>query len=799
MTQNSLSTKEQNPKQNQKQSKKQNKKSSLLRHTLGSYWWLAFACGVVYFFAGPVFTLLYLNGMNFDASHYTIPADLHRQNVAQIARWMSAEGMIPLYLSAVVLSMILGCVMFAYLQHKRQVNFYHSQPIHRTRLFINQYGVGFAMNMALMLIMLAVSMLMVVMYGLGEGLALGGIARHVLNIVVLSLAAYSISVLAGQLTGTVLTHLALMLVMHFGIPLATVVMAYMGEIFFATFNFEFPMAMLNFSPLCAMIALLADYSTRYLMFMTAPAMGTSMLVTLLAIGIGFAVLAWFLYQKRPSEATGKSLIYPITEPFVKAYLMFVGALGGGFIFYAVGDKAFFYFGIIVFAILIHMVCQVIIEHDFKALFRKMNHCAVIVALICAAVGIARFDLLGYDSYLPQPEKVSAVSFQINGIDDYYADPVKTSDAAVKQQVYNLLKPVIDDELYRTSQFDGYQRVLPADNKVTSDTEKYVHLTVNYELNSGREVSRKYFDVALSAVKDNFAALYDNQAYRESYYGEVLQAPFEKVTYMYVDNYTLYNPNIKSLREQVAVDYGNAVMYTEPVPYPEYDKEMGIVYEKVDSIAVTLPSGKHNKIPDEYSLEAAQLAKALYEAYQKDLLDRDFHTLEQVVEKSISIQILEQGDVTSSRGYSSRHYNLPVYASDKRTMAILEQYNIHKAIADYSFNLALVVRCDEMNEQDMRDVLNNIDGYNAKGVLTEQEVLDGLAANNAGTVVGRIEGKDAINAFIVESKLKNSAAIFRTFDTTHYVLLQYPYDVDGSDAKEWRIELFYSDTVPAEYK
>ena len=47
MTQNSLSTKAQNPKQNQKQSKKQNKKSSLLRHTLGSYWWLAFACGVV--------------------------------------------------------------------------------------------------------------------------------------------------------------------------------------------------------------------------------------------------------------------------------------------------------------------------------------------------------------------------------------------------------------------------------------------------------------------------------------------------------------------------------------------------------------------------------------------------------------------------------------------------------------------------------------------------------------------------------------------------------------------------------
>ena len=47
-------------------------------------------------------------------------------------------------------------------------------------------------------------------------------------------------------------------------------------------------------------------------------------------------------------------------------------------------------------------------------------------------------------------------------------------------------------------------------------------------------------------------------------------------------------------------------------------------------------------------------------------------------------------------------------------------------------------------------------------------------------------------------LKNGATIFRTFDSTHYVLLQYPYDVDGSDAKEWRVELFYSDTVPEQY-
>ena len=789
MTSNSLFTnehKQTNPSKDKiAKLQKKTDKHSLFLHTVQSHWWLAFICGIVYFFAGPVFTMLYLNGMNFDATHYDIPAVLHQQNVEQIARWMSGEGMIPLYLSAVVLSMILGCVMFAYLQHKRQVNFYHSQPIHRTRLFIDRYAIGFVMNMVLMLIMLGVSLLMIVMYGLGEALSLSGILRHVFNMFALSLASYSISVLAGQLTGTVLTHLAIMLVMHFAVPLATAVVVMMGDIFFATFSMDFPMATLNFSPFCAMFALLSEYSTRYLMYMTAPVMGTAMTVTLLLIGIVFAVLAWFLYQKRPSEATGKSLIYPITEPFVKAYLMFVAALGCGFIFYAVGDQAFFYFGVIAFAILTHMVCQVIIEHDFKAIFHAMKQCAVITALICVAVGVVRFDVFGFDRYLPQPEKVSSVSFQISGLDDYYGTPIKTSDEAVKQQVYTLLEPIVEKELYRGSQFDGYGY------SYDFSGERQTSIIVIYELNSGREVKRQYRSVPISAIRDNFVPLYNNKAYRESYYGEILQTPFDKVTYMYLDNYTLYNPSINDVRKQVAIEYTSAIYYE--------------TVDEIKPVAQTVAASKvwtdadYSKLPPEYSPEAAQLAKNLYEAYQKDLQDRDFHTLEQVVEKTISLQILQQGSITSSRGYSSKHYNLPVYASDKRTMAILEQYNIHQAIADYNFEGALVFRCDDMTESEMRNVLNDIPSYEAKGVLTEQQLLDGIKTNKAGELVGRIDGRDAVNAFIVESRLKNGAALFRTFDTNHYVVMQYPYDVDGTDAKEWRVELFYSNTVPKQYQ
>jgi hypothetical protein len=59
-----------------------------------------------------------------------------------------------------------------------------------------------------------------------------------------------------------------------------------------------------------------------------------------------------------------------------------------------------------------MTCEVIIQHDFKAMGKRLSHCAVILVLILAVVGVFRFDLLGYDSYLPEPDEVQQVSLVV---------------------------------------------------------------------------------------------------------------------------------------------------------------------------------------------------------------------------------------------------------------------------------------------------------------------------------------------------------------------------------------------------
>ena len=171
MTSNSLST------------SKTNKGKGLLLHSCRSYWWLAVICSVVYGFAGPVYTLLKLDSATRPSmSNYQAASSeehLLQVQLENMARWLHDGGFLMLYGAAVVLAAVIGCVMFFYLQQKKQVHFYHSQPISRTRLFFNQYLTGLLVNVIPLLVMLALSCLLIAAYHLGAVLSLTAILIHV--------------------------------------------------------------------------------------------------------------------------------------------------------------------------------------------------------------------------------------------------------------------------------------------------------------------------------------------------------------------------------------------------------------------------------------------------------------------------------------------------------------------------------------------------------------------------------------------------------------------------------------------
>ncbi|MBE6112430.1 MAG: ABC transporter permease [Peptococcaceae bacterium] len=761
MTSSSLSTKIET---------KAGKRGVFLMHSLRSYWWIAVICSVVYGFAGPVFTMLKLDSITSGSYVREISAGelLMQTQMKQMVRWFRQEGFVPLYFSAIVLAAVIGCVMFFYLQQKKQVNFYHSQPITRTRLFLNQYAAGLILNIVPLLVMIAVSFVVVAAYGMGSIINIGAILQHTLYMLLFLLASYSIAVFAGQLAGTMATHMAINAVLHFGVPLAAWIVNLMYSLFFATYNGA-PIIenCLKFSPFCAAFQYLGEISYQGNSYvMTTEAMAGSVLAAQIGMTVLLSAASWFLYQKRPSEAAGKAMVYPVSEPILKAYLMFIVGIAAGLVFQAVGSRMFFYFAVITFAILTHMTCEVIIQHDFKAMGKRLSHCAVILVLILAVVGVFRFDLLGYDSYLPEPDEVQQVSLVVPGaeqLNNYGDDGNFTQDEDVKQGVYNLLQPIVNEKLYRSSDFDGNQSPYDYMNQETTS------ITVQYRMKNGDVKSRIYRAVTAESIEENYKALYNQNAYREAVYADLLQARPEDVYHMAVNNTSIYDQDEDAERRVIETTStlieGEIVVTTEAVSkeYPEKDLQN---YDTMVSIL---------------------------EAYKQDVRNRQFDALKTAQKYTIEVQLPHDQYI----GYYG--FNMPVYEDDVNTMAILNQMDIDKN--ERNFSDALIFRCEEKTEAELRDMLNvayNLLEEDAKS----QKDIDNMNVercmellSSQAELTGHISGVEQVNQFIQESDLLSGSGIFAEFDSTHFVLLRYNH----TGSNDWQNQLFYKGTVPAQYQ
>lgn len=761
MTSNSLST------------SKTNKGKGLLLHSCRSYWWLAVICSVVYGFAGPVYTLLKLDSVTRPSmSNYQAASSeehLLQVQLENMARWLHDGGFLMLYGAAVVLAAVIGCVMFFYLQQKKQVHFYHSQPISRTRLFFNQYLTGLLVNVIPLLVMLALSCLLIAAYHLGAVLSLTAILIHVGHLLLFILASYSIAILSSQLAGTMLTQMALNAVLHVCVPAAAWMVNLMYSMFFATYanSSALIVASLKFSPLCAVFAYFNGIPSFFDgQTMGAVPMAGSMLAALLMMAAILTALSWLLYQKRPSEATGKALVYPLSQPILKAYLMFVVSIAAGMLFSLAGSRLFFYFAVVVFAILTHMTCEVILQHDFKAMGSRLSQCAVILLLILAFVGVFRFDLLSYDSYLPQPAQVEKVSLTVSEAEqtssvnyDLLGNLCYSQDETVKQAVYDLLQPIVQDKQYCGSNFERLQGSY-------GDTEESSSpVTVRYVLKNGREVQRNYYMVPRSAIAENYEKLYNQAAYRQVLYGGVLQLQPDYLNGMMVDGQWLFG---RTGSDSIVLVEKGGRLYAET---------------REGDVAIT-------QIED---IDGYEQAEQILAAYQQDLQERQFSTITHVKQYTLTLE------APAVENNSYWYWELPVYAADQRTMAALAELNLTELNSSYSE--ALIFRCAPSEEQELREMINQLTngaqeqyGYpDLVNLLSAQDCMEQLEGIAQPT--GHITGSEAVGQFIQSTSLLKSGGIFCDFDDSHFVLLRD----NQSDGGQWSLQLLYSGTLPAQYQ
>ncbi|MGN0158295.1 MAG: DUF6449 domain-containing protein [Brotaphodocola sp.] len=438
----------------------------------------------------------------------------------EMLMWLSFKNMGTSFIMMIT-AVICGLSSFSYLNSRSKVDFYHSIPVKREKFFLANYLNGILIWAIPYGISLLVAAIIVVMNGVsGAELWPLVITGYVLNMIYYLLH-YSVVVIAAMLTGNIVIGFLGTMVFSFLIPLT--VALFQG--YFSTFFSTYYQQENSWFEQLYRISPVLEYSYQYSRYYSGMSVWKAALGALV-IALIFTGIGCFLYRRRPSEAAGKAMAFAVSRPLVRIPIVIVSAIGLGLFFWGMRSNiGWAIFGLFFGAMISHCVIEVIYHFDFRSLFSCKLQLVGCIAVAMVILLSFRYDLLGYDSYLPKESDVRCAAISINELNGWvscgstekkpdgsyawnYADGMGWArDHMEYLDIETLLAiasaGVEEEQKNREIQMNPRKRMeaeasrfdfMPGgdDELVTPEREFASYFIICYTLNSGRKVYRCYY-------------------------------------------------------------------------------------------------------------------------------------------------------------------------------------------------------------------------------------------------------------------------------------------------------------------
>lgn len=575
-----------------------------------------------------------------------------------------------LFITVAISAVIIGHQGFAYLNDRRKVDMYHSVPVSKKRRFFVIYVNGIIIYLTAALFSLVIGTVVAAKQGAvtGSVLAVIGIA-FVWNLIWF-LVIYHTMILAVMLTGNNFVALCAFAVLS--------VYEYILYSCISTFKYNFFERVNDYYvPFGTKLSVLDDYTshTYELKSMSKPQeMAQAALPYLgkwVILAMVLFIAAYVCYNKRMSEAAGKAIAFRKIKPVIKILVVVeVSMIVGGIVRDAAYENDMLMLtGMIVGAVICCAVMEVIYEFDLKCILHHwISSCAAVLCVL-AVFCIFKFDLLGYDSYVPDADQVESVLFEPNAdYGNYWNEEleyVSRNSYLMEHMHITAVEDVLT--LARKDQQESYESM--------NDPRR---VEVVYHLKSGRDVERAFWvDFDNPANEELLNHIIGSKEYREGMYQIVQDDAFcDKVKTITYSNGCVSNAlpleDAETLREAYLKDLEQmdfsllrknfacgTITFGTPnymsIEYPVYDtysnvisylKERGVYYpvwldaENIASITVT---NYHNEMyaneegefadPASYNLYSGTMATAVdvYGAYEDLTVQETFYEKEQIEE------------------------------------------------------------------------------------------------------------------------------------------------------------------------
>ena len=324
-------------------------------------------------------------------------------------------------LAVIILAVTCGVSMFAYLHNRRKVDFYHSLPISRSRLFAVDYATGALCALVPYLVLHALSIVSACAMGFGEVVnasLIGVIASNVIFFFLL----YAMAAVTTILCGNTVITLLLGLWVYFGPTLVTALWQSLKSMFFQTYVMDASMTSLlfgnKFAPLIQYFgvngtkmhswagAVEPVYTMDYSAGLQEPS-AIGLLIGYAVAAIVITALALFLFRIRKSERAGTALAFnPIKLPVKIIICVVMGtAFAEIFKMLVYESELWFWVGLVLGTVIFHCVVEII----YAFIFRKPLQLVIILAVLCAGLLTMQSDVFGYDKWLPDEGGIAAAA------------------------------------------------------------------------------------------------------------------------------------------------------------------------------------------------------------------------------------------------------------------------------------------------------------------------------------------------------------------------------------------------------
>ncbi len=558
-----------------------------------------------------------------------------------------------LYLCTLLGGVLAAVFQFRYLHSGKMVDFYHSLPIRKEKMYFMKLLTVYLDFVIPYTIMLLFSLILVLIRGLLTGKAVIAWLFAWILYQIMYLMVYALSSVAMLLTGRIFVGIMGIGVFLF-IPAVIdgVFDSYKSSFLYTYYGGFHQIDLLEqLSPGILPLEIRNVFSNmcqKGFSFTSDSVFLMTCLILFLAV---FLEVGYYLMKIRPSEAAGSSMVFSVPGRVIHVVLCIVGALFCGlFVDNMMYNQSMLWLsvGVLSGGFLLYILIQFIYTMDFRKIFRYKWQLILVEVISIGIAGLYYYDWMGYDTYIPEYESLYSVALSIPDgyhyeyyyIDDVYVDAdeyrLQSMNLTVTEDLYEMLKDAINSTQKKDAPYDGGIN----------------YMYVRYKLKNGRERNREY-RLDLKKYKELFASYYDQAEFKKimmPVYALWMENGEYSITLEYENQYTeLFGKDTEKAREFVKVlknDYdqlnGNVFINEIPIGtlnifakhlsrnyyvyiYPSntetirflkesgYTMESSLVTEKILKIEVEdyrLPKEEQQESERENAIEIKEMASAV---------------------------------------------------------------------------------------------------------------------------------------------------------------------------------------------